>query len=145
MGSLISGLPPNDACGAATADSSRPRSRSPAMPPCAASTSAWMASTASALRCRSSRLGKALEEPAVAADQRLRHLARLSRRNRGAKRRDDNGAALVHGHVDLVAGFEPGQLAQRGVEDQAVGVADPGNGFEHGGMLNDVLRPVQPP
>jgi hypothetical protein len=51
----------------------------------------------------------------------------------------------MHGDIDLVHGFQPGQLAQRDIENEALGIADLGDGFQHAGKLNDVLRVVHCP
>ena len=76
-------------------------------------------------------LGKPLEQRAVAADQLARTAASIVGAQRRPHRCNHNRTAFVYRHVDLVARLESRQVAQRGIEDETMGIADSGYAFEH--------------
>jgi hypothetical protein len=45
--------------------------------------------------------------------------------------RQNDGAARVHGNVDLISNFDTGEIHERGIKDDALGVADLADGFGH--------------
>ena len=49
--------------------------------------------------------------------------------------RQDDRAARMHGDIDLIADFDPGEVHQRGIKDDALGISDFGNGFGHDVIL----------
>ena len=64
--------------------------------------------------------GKAFKQFSVALDQVFGASCCVAGGNGGAYWRDDYGAAIMHGDIDLVADFESGQFAQGGIENQAL-------------------------
>src|SRR5260221_14561939 len=100
-----------------------------------------MASTPSASRYRYGSSGKTFEDLSIAAYEIFRRLGRCCRRNEGPHRSQRDRAAFVHRDVDLIAYFQAAQLEQRGVEDQALRVADPGDGFEHAAHVKRCFTP----
>src|SRR6266542_610403 len=142
IASAIKGLPACDACGAATADSRSARSRMPGRPPCAAITSACIAATAAASRRMNWRarlgratasrpLGQTLKQRRIAANQGLGRRGRILFGQCRPHGRDDDGTAFMHGDVHAVAGLEPGELAQRCIEDEPLRIAYLADGLQH--------------
>ena len=84
-------------------------------------------------------LGKPLEQRAVAANQLARAAARVVGVHDRTHRCNNDGPAFVHRNVDLVARLEPCQLAECGIENEAVGIADPGYPFDHRATIRKTL------
>ena len=49
--------------------------------------------------------------------------------------RQNDGAAGVHGDVDLVSNFDASEIHERGIEDDALGIANLADGLGHGVIL----------
>jgi len=49
--------------------------------------------------------------------------------------RQNDGAAGVYGDVDLVSNFDASEIHERGIEDDALGIADLADGLGHGVIL----------
>ena len=45
--------------------------------------------------------------------------------------RQNDGAAGVHRDIDLIANFDVGEIHERGIEDDALGIANLGDGLGH--------------